>query len=98
MYSQSLKKLVIHNGNISINSLNDINYLTNLEELELDNASFQVYVDFSPLKKLTSLVIRCSGNSLLNIPPEFFNLIELKRFYLSNCAATISTSLDNSLT
>ena len=100
MYSQSLKKLVIHDGSIGKSSLDGIGYLTELEELELHESSFEDDVDFSSfkeLKNLSSLYIYCY-DGLANISPNFFYLTNLKRFSLTNCGSTISTSLDDSLT
>jgi len=96
----TLKKLFIKNGIFDKNSLDSIGYLTELEELELETASFENDADFSSLKNLknlTSMYMDCS-ESPINISPNFFYLTKLNKLTLTSCETTISTSLDNSLT
>jgi len=100
MYCRSLKKLIIIGGNFDNNNLDAIGYMTKLEELELEKASFTANAIFSSLKNLknlTALNINCY-RKLKSLSSNFFYLTNLKRFILSNCEATIPTSSDNSLT
>jgi len=98
-YCQSLKKLIIGYTSLDKNSLDDISYVTGLEDLELNGISIvDSFSSLKELKSLTSLSINCYTNSITDLSPNFFSLTNLKNFYSSLCNLNLSTSEDDSLT
>jgi len=99
-YCKTLKNLYIMNGNFNKKILDSIGNLTELEQLTLENVSFEVYTNFSSLKNLknlTSLEISCDGNPISNFSPNFFYLTKLKKLSLLRCSTTFNYSNYNKL-
>jgi len=99
-YCKTLKNLYIIDGIFNKKSLDSIGNLTELEQLTLEGATFEVYTNFSSLKNLKNLIslsISCSGNPISNFSPNFFYLTKLKRFTLTHCTTTFNISSYNKL-